>query len=145
MTLDDEDKAIVALLANDARTRITALARKVGLSATAVRHRIKRLEEAGQILGYGATVRGEANVDEIERYMLILTKRNDRKTRNRIETLLKRCPGVMCSHLVEGDYSYAAIISKTFDSDHYAELVHAISDVAGVDRTVTVHVMRHIK
>ena len=50
--LDDVDRRLLALLEEDARASAAALARRVGMSAPAVRERIARLEEAGVIRGY---------------------------------------------------------------------------------------------
>ena len=50
--LDDTNRRILALLAADPRLPVTALARRVGMSAPAVRDRLTRLEEAGVIRGY---------------------------------------------------------------------------------------------
>ena len=50
--LDRIDAGIVAALAEDARTSVAELARRVGLSPPSVSERIKRLEENGVIRGY---------------------------------------------------------------------------------------------
>jgi Lrp/AsnC family leucine-responsive transcriptional regulator len=54
--LDAVDAAILRALAADARTTMADLARKVGMSAPSVSERVKRLEEAGVIRGYGAAI-----------------------------------------------------------------------------------------
>lgn len=50
--LDEVNRRILAILMDDARISASALARRVGMSAPAVRERINRLEEAGVIRGY---------------------------------------------------------------------------------------------
>jgi Lrp/AsnC family leucine-responsive transcriptional regulator len=50
--LDATNRRILELLAADPRLPVTALARRVGMSAPAVRDRVTRLEEAGVIRGY---------------------------------------------------------------------------------------------
>lgn len=50
--LDDIDKKILRELSKDARVSLVDLAAKVKLTATAIKDRIKRLEEAKVILGY---------------------------------------------------------------------------------------------
>lgn len=54
--LDETDARILSLLLKDARTSTAEMARIVGLSAPSVSERIKRLEEAGIITGYAATI-----------------------------------------------------------------------------------------
>ncbi len=50
--LDDVDRRLLASLTEDARASAAELARRVGMSAPAVRERIARLEEGGVIRGY---------------------------------------------------------------------------------------------
>nr|WP_201797438.1 Lrp/AsnC family transcriptional regulator [Mizugakiibacter sediminis] len=54
--LDAKDWQILEALQQDARIGYAELGRKVRLSAPAVAERVKRLEEAGVITGYRATV-----------------------------------------------------------------------------------------
>lgn len=50
--IDDLNRRILDLLADDARMSTSELARRVGLSAPSVRERVGRLERAGVIRGY---------------------------------------------------------------------------------------------
>jgi Lrp/AsnC family leucine-responsive transcriptional regulator len=50
--LDDVNRSLLSLLAEDPRLSVSALARRVGMSAPAVRERLARLEESGVIRGY---------------------------------------------------------------------------------------------
>jgi len=50
--LDDVNRRLLALLAEDPRLPVSALARRVGMSAPAVRERLARLEDSGVIRGY---------------------------------------------------------------------------------------------
>jgi Lrp/AsnC family transcriptional regulator, leucine-responsive regulatory protein len=59
--LEATDRKILQLLAADGRMSYTDLGKATGLSTSAVHQRVKRLEQRGLILGYGATV----NHDEI--------------------------------------------------------------------------------
>lgn len=54
--LDPLDAKILRALATDARRSIAELAREIGLSAPSVSERVRRLEEAGVIRGYAASV-----------------------------------------------------------------------------------------
>lgn len=53
-TVDVIDVAILRALSEDARVTMADLARAVGLSAPSVTERVRRLEEAGIVRGYGA-------------------------------------------------------------------------------------------
>ncbi|GGO68168.1 Lrp/AsnC family transcriptional regulator [Nocardioides deserti] len=50
------DRHILELLATDGRMSFTDLGKATGLSTSAVHQRVKRLEQRGLILGYGATI-----------------------------------------------------------------------------------------
>jgi Lrp/AsnC family transcriptional regulator, leucine-responsive regulatory protein len=52
LLLDSRNQKLLAALLKNPRTSITALARRVGLSAPATRERLLRLEEAGVIKGW---------------------------------------------------------------------------------------------
>lgn len=54
--MDDFDRDILKVLLADGRISILDLAERVGLSATPVSRRLKRLEEEGVITGYSALV-----------------------------------------------------------------------------------------
>ncbi len=57
--LESTDRNILQLLAADGRMSYTDLGKATGLSTSAVHQRVKRLEQRGLILGYGATVNHE--------------------------------------------------------------------------------------
>jgi len=54
--VEETDRKILALLAQDGRMSFTDLGRGTGLSTSAVHQRVKRLEQRGLIKGYGATL-----------------------------------------------------------------------------------------
>lgn len=58
--LDAVDREILEMLVSNARTTTAELARAIGLSAPSVAERVKRLEEAGVITGYSATISPQA-------------------------------------------------------------------------------------
>ena len=55
-SVEATDRQILELLAKDGRMSYTDLGKATGLSTSAVHQRVKRLEQRGLILGYGATV-----------------------------------------------------------------------------------------
>lgn len=54
MQIDRIDSAILKILAADARTSVSQVATRVGLSQSACTRRIQSLEAGGHLLGYGA-------------------------------------------------------------------------------------------
>ncbi len=69
--LDDLDRALLALLAADARVPVATLARKLKVARSTVQARLERLETGGAIVGY--TVRlGEAALGDRIRASVLL-------------------------------------------------------------------------
>jgi Lrp/AsnC family transcriptional regulator, leucine-responsive regulatory protein len=58
--VEETDRTIVRLLAEDGRMSFTDLGRRTGLSTSAVHQRVRRLEQRGVIRGYHAVVDYEA-------------------------------------------------------------------------------------
>jgi Lrp/AsnC family transcriptional regulator, leucine-responsive regulatory protein len=58
--LDERDRKIVAALQEDARATYADVAQRVGLSASSVHDRVRKLEQAGVIRGYRAIVDPDA-------------------------------------------------------------------------------------
>jgi Lrp/AsnC family transcriptional regulator, leucine-responsive regulatory protein len=58
--LDDVDRQVLGLLAEDGRRSYTDLAKDTGLSTSAVHQRVRRLEQRGAITGYAARIDAEA-------------------------------------------------------------------------------------
>lgn len=56
MQLDKKDRLILEALQTDARQSLAALGKRIGLSQPAMSERVRKLEEAGVIEGYGARV-----------------------------------------------------------------------------------------
>ncbi len=52
MQIDDTDRALLALLSENARAPVATLARKLNLARTTVQARLERLETSGVIQGY---------------------------------------------------------------------------------------------
>jgi DNA-binding Lrp family transcriptional regulator len=64
--LDSIDRRIIALLQENAKRTFADIGTEVGLSATAVKRRVDRLERDGVIVGYGARIAPQALGEGIE-------------------------------------------------------------------------------
>jgi Lrp/AsnC family transcriptional regulator, leucine-responsive regulatory protein len=56
LELDKKDRQILQALQRDGRQSLAALGKRIGLSQPAISERVKKLEAAGVITGYGAHV-----------------------------------------------------------------------------------------
>ncbi|MGZ9811104.1 Lrp/AsnC family transcriptional regulator [Pseudoroseicyclus sp. H15] len=70
-SLDDKDRALIAVLAENARLPVASLAKKLGLARTTVQARLDRLERQGVIAGYTLKLGDSALPGEIRATVLI--------------------------------------------------------------------------
>ena len=105
MTLDATDQALIALLRGDARRPVALLAAKLGVARGTVNNRLRKLEQAGVIVGYTVQLRPDAQPDEIRAWMGIQVEGN--QTRLVIAGLLGD-PGVAALHDTNGRWDLLA-------------------------------------
>ncbi len=102
------DRHIVTLLAKDARMSFTDLGKAVGLSTSAVHQRVKRLEKAGVISGYRATI-DHAAVG-LPLTALISVAPFDASAPDDIPDRLSDMPQIASCWSVAGDENYVLLI-----------------------------------
>jgi Lrp/AsnC family transcriptional regulator, leucine-responsive regulatory protein len=98
--LDGVNRRILAALAEDPRISTSALARRVAMSAPAVRERVTRLEEAGVIRGYRLDIDPAAVGLPIAAWVRI---RPGPGQLPKIADLARRTPEVSECHRISGD------------------------------------------
>lgn len=116
--LDHHDTRILAELQQDARLTMSELGRRVHLSQPAVTERVRKLEAAGVITGYRATV----DVNKLG-YGIRAIMRVGRCDYQRFIKLLQQTPEVVNAYNVTGEDSWILEI--------------AVIDVAHLDAVVT--------
>jgi len=111
--LDDVSLRLLEELQRDARVSYSALARRVGLSTPTVIERIRKLEDAGIIAGYG--VRLNAAALGLGVIALIEVKTNPTQYSKVLE-FARTTPSVRECYFVTGDNSFMArILVKSID------------------------------
>lgn len=101
-SLDPLDHRILEELQTDSRLSMRELGRRVGLSAPAVTERVRRLEDAGVILGYGVRVAPKPLGRAITAFIGVQDSgRNDPA----LVRWAKKHDGVLECHSVTGDNS----------------------------------------
>ena len=103
--LDDVGWQILAELQADGRLPFAELGRRVGLSTPAVIERVRRLEEAGVITGYHATV-DPARIGLAVLALVRVRVASGSDTSRRLGRVLVDCPEVVEAHHVTGDDCY---------------------------------------
>lgn len=124
-SLDDTDRALLGLLARNARTPATELARRLGVARTTLQARIERLERLGAIRGY--TIRtGEGAARTIRAYVLIQV---EPRAAPAVSAALGRMAEVESLHTTSGRFDLAAQIG----AEDTARLDAALDRIAMVD------------
>lgn len=109
VTLDEVDWALLAELQADARLSWTELGRRVGLSPPAVAERVRRLEDAGVIRGYRATV----DVAAVGRPLtaFVRARASGERAFAGLTAAMESRPEVLECHRITGDDCYLAKVA----------------------------------
>lgn len=133
--LDAVSWRLLESLQHNARLSFAELGRKVGLSTPAVAERIHRLEDAGVITGYHASL----NVGKLGapiRVLLRLTIPGGDLQISRTVTAIKELPEISRCHRITGDESFV-IEANLASIQHMEALIDRLS-VFGATSTSTI-------
>ena len=103
IVMDDIYRAMLDALQRNARLGHTELGRQLGLSATAVADRMRKLEEAGVITGYHTAVASLKMGYSMVAFVRLRTTRNHFPA---VEKLALETPAIAECHVVTGDDSF---------------------------------------
>jgi DNA-binding Lrp family transcriptional regulator len=104
--LDRIDLKILAELQRDGQLMNIQLAERVGLSPSPCLQRVKRLESAGFITGYGANLNISKLVENITVFTEVTLTDHRREDFVRFEASLRAVDELMECHLISGGYDY---------------------------------------
>ena len=136
-SLDATDRALLALLRDDARASTTELARKLKLSRTTVQSRMERLQRQRVIAGFTITVPDELEAELVRAHVLITLAP---KRSGAIETALRKIAEVRVLHSVSGPFDLIAIVAAQSIGELDA-LIDRIGALEGVERTTSAIVL----
>jgi DNA-binding Lrp family transcriptional regulator len=137
IALDPADRALLALLRDDARASTAELARKLGLSRTTVQSRMERLQRQRVISGFTITVPDELEANLVRAHVLITLAP---KRSAAIEQALRRIPEVRVLHSVSGPFDLIAIVAAASIGELDA-LIDRVGALEGVERTTSAIVL----
>jgi Lrp/AsnC family transcriptional regulator, leucine-responsive regulatory protein len=126
MELDAVDKVLLAELSTNARASHVELARRAGLSPTAIARRQKLLEEQGLIKGYQASL--DLDLFDLKTTVLvrIALESQSEEALRAFEVGIVKCPSVVRCFLMSGSDDYIAIVLardiEDFERIHRTEL-----------------------
>jgi DNA-binding Lrp family transcriptional regulator len=135
--LDATDRALLALLRDDARASTTELARKLKLSRTTVQSRMERLLRQRVIAGFTITVPDELEAGLVRAHVMITLAP---KRSAAIEAALRRIAEVRVLHSVSGPFDLIAIVAAGSIGE-LDSLIDRIGGLDGVERTTSAIVL----
>ena len=132
--LDELDRKILSILADDARASLVQIGERVALSAPAVKRRIDRLEREGTIRGYTALVDREALGWTTEAFLEVYCQGDT--SLPALRSSLADHPEVVGAYTVAGDPE-AILHVRVADIPHLERTLERIHAQPNVVRTRT--------
>jgi len=145
--IDDIDRRILTLLQENARLSNAALAKEVGLTASTVHERVKKLEKKGIITGYVALVDAEAVGKPITAFIRLsvgVSTEGYVQSKNQVMNVCLAEPDVLECHGVAGEDCYVLKV-RAASPKALEKLVERIRCQAAVSRSVTSIVLSTFK
>ncbi len=133
--LDETDKKILSFLISDARTPYLEIARECNISGAAIHQRVKKLEQAGIILGSGVHVKPQTLGYDICAFAGIQLSEANKYAE--VIKALRHLPEIVECHFTTGSY---AILIKMYcrNNEHLMHvLVNTIQNIPGIASTET--------
>jgi Lrp/AsnC family leucine-responsive transcriptional regulator len=143
--LDRHDRAILTVMASDARISVADLARRIGLSKSPTQARLKRLETQGVIRGYRALI------DPIRLGLDLIAFVEVRLTDTRESALAEfnaavaRIGEIEQVHLIAGNFDYLIKIRTRNMAEYRTVLAEKISTLPHLAGTSTYVAMQAVK
>jgi Lrp/AsnC family leucine-responsive transcriptional regulator len=145
--IDDIDRRILTLLQENAHLSNAALAKEVGLTASTVYERVKKLEKKGIITGYVALVDAEAVGKPITAFIRLsvgVSTEGYVQSKNQVMNVCLAEPDVLECHGVAGEDCYVLKV-RAASPKALEKLVERIRCQAAVSRSVTSIVLSTFK
>ena len=137
------DRDILTILQQDGRTSNAEIARRVGLTPSAVFERIRKLEERGIIRGYTTHIDPAAIGLGLLAFVLVRT--SDRLGTDRVAQAIAKAPEVLEVHNVAGEDCYLVKVRAVDTKDLSRVLRKRFGGVQAITSTRTIIVLNTIK
>jgi len=138
MELDETDRAILRILQEDARTPFSEVARRIDMSSATVHDRVNRMEEAGVIEGYHASVDPKTVGYGVSAFVGL------RVEQGREEDALERLrdiDGVCEIHLTTGEWDVILKLVAADTDSLRALMFEEIAEMEGFSRSQTMIIL----
>ena len=143
--MDKIDRRLLSALQSDSRRSIAEFADLAGLSPSACHRRIRLLEDAGIIEGYGAKMNGKKLGYAIEFFVEVTLNTQNKDALQQFEAAVARLPEVVECRLMTGQFDYILHVAAKDTADY--ERIHRdhIARLPDVDRIQSSLVLRTVK
>jgi Lrp/AsnC family leucine-responsive transcriptional regulator len=139
--VDRLDREVLLALQEDGRMSNLALARKLGLSPSAMLGRVRRLEESGAIRGYRAVIDPAALGIGVRALVVARLHEHSEEAIREFETSIKDVSGVLACYHVTGRFDMVVELALR-DLDHLGRLIRVdIARIPGVMNLETMLVL----
>ncbi|MGM4916876.1 MULTISPECIES: Lrp/AsnC ligand binding domain-containing protein [unclassified Tardiphaga] len=143
--IDKIDRKILAVLQADGRIANVELAEKVGLSATSIGERLKRLQRDGYIEGYGARLNPQMLGLGLLVFVEVLLDKTTPDVFERFARAVRLAPEVLECHMVAGGFDYL-VKARVADMSAYRRFLgESLLALPGVRESRTYAVMEEVK
>lgn len=143
--LDKISKKILMELQNDGRISNVDLASRVNLSPAACLERVRKLQEAGYILGYAAQLNPEMLDVSLLVFIEVVLDRTTPDVFEAFKKSVQSIPEIMECHMVAGGFDYL-VKARVKDMNAYREFLgKSLLQLKGVRETHTYAVMEEVK
>lgn len=131
--LDEIDRSIVGLLQVDATLAYADLGERVGLSASTINDRLKRLRTKGIIRRINADI--DPHALGLDLMVFVLVEISGIEAEQAFLTKMQAAPAVMECHHIAGDFSYLLKVRVASTGAYEAFLNSHLKTLAGIRRT----------
>ena len=134
VVLDDVDRRLLALLQQDGRMPVARLAEAVDLTAPPVHERLRRLEEAGILLGYAVRLDASRLGWRLTVFVSVTLALHREGSVKKFRDAVQEVPEILeCHHLTGSADFLLRVVCR--DTAHYEDLVlHTLTRLPGVER-----------
>lgn len=131
--MDDTDRQLIALLRDNARLPVIALAKKLRVARATVQNRIAKLESNGTIVGYTVRLKPDAETHRIRAIMSIEIEGHQG---DEVRRALRGHPNVVALHTTNGRWDLMAEL-RADTLEAFDKVLNAIRSIQGISNTET--------
>lgn len=132
--LDRIDRKIIEVLAVDGRVSWRELSERISLSETPTVRRVRALEEAGYIAGYGARIDEEAAGRAISVFISVSLERQNTDELEQFEKAIAGSPLIMSCYMMAGDTDYLMRVVVSDITELHKFLDKVLRPIPGMKR-----------